>query len=134
MNRKEFIKNSIFLSAGFTVTGISACSLFDEKEMKLATEAEVKENGFVIKTFNRKSVFITYLEEKLTVFSLICRHKKCTVKYNANKEKFICPCHDGTYDKNGKVLSGPPPGPLRRFKTEIRNDEIWVLNEWEESA
>ena len=130
MNRKEFIQNSLFFSAGVVVTGLSGCSLFDEKKMKAATEAEVKEKGFVVKTFNRKEIFITYLEEKLTIFSLICRHKKCTVKYNNKKEQFICPCHDGTYDKTGKVVSGPPPSPLRRFQYEIRNGEIWVLNQW----
>lgn len=130
MNRKSFLKNSLIIGTGVAAVGTEACSLFDEKEMKVCMETELKENEYLMKTFNRKDIFLTYIDGQLTIFSLICRHKRCTVKYNTTKSQFICPCHDGIYDRSGKVVSGPPPGPLRKFKHEIRNGEIWVINEW----
>src|SRR4029077_15596077 len=41
--------------------------------------------------------------------SQACTHAGCTVQYNANKMEVICPCHQGTFDLNGNVVSGPPP-------------------------
>lgn len=107
---------------------MTGCGLFDEKEMRLGEIEQLKKQPFHIISFNRNDIFVTQSGGEWVIFSLVCRHKKCTVAYKPQEEKFICPCHDGIYDKNGKVLSGPPPGPLLRFKPEIRNGELWVLN------
>ena len=32
---------------------------------------------------------------------------------------FICPCHGGVYDFEGKVIGGPPVRPLDRFQTRV---------------
>lgn len=129
MNRRDFLQYTprlVFLAA--TTTSMTACGLFDEKEMRLGEIEQLKNKPFHIISFNRKDIFVTQSAGEWVIFSLICRHKKCTVAYKPQEEQFICPCHDGIYDKNGKVLSGPPPAPLRRFKHEIRNGELWVLN------
>ena len=34
-------------------------------------------------------------------------------------QRFICPCHGGVYDFNGKVAGGPPVRPLDRFYTRV---------------
>jgi len=47
--------------------------------------------------------------------SALCTHQGCTVGYNANSQKLVCPCHGGTFDTNGTVLAGPPPKPLQKF-------------------
>jgi len=59
-------------------------------------------------------------------FSLICTHLACTVSWNPEKREFYCPCHEGFFDAEGKVLSGPPPAPLERWKVEVRGDKIVV--------
>jgi Rieske Fe-S protein len=38
-------------------------------------------------------------------------------------------CHDGVFDKAGKVVSGPPPEPLHRFQTQIDNDQLMIYVE-----
>jgi menaquinol-cytochrome c reductase iron-sulfur subunit len=35
---------------------------------------------------------------------------------------FICPCHGGVYDFEGKVIGGPPVRPLDRFQTRLSPD------------
>ena len=35
-------------------------------------------------------------------------------------QRFICPCHGGVYDFDGKVAGGPPVRPLDRFYTRSR--------------
>jgi Rieske Fe-S protein len=37
-----------------------------------------------------------------------------------------CPCHAGTFDREGNVLSGPPNRPLSRYPAQVRGDEIVV--------
>ncbi len=64
--------------------------------------------------------------EGLTAMSLICTHLGCSVRWNADRRRFICPCHKGMYDANGQVLFGPPPSPLERLPVSIRGNTILV--------
>jgi Rieske Fe-S protein len=51
----------------------------------------------------------------LRIFVATCTHLNCTVGYQAEKDRFYCACHNGSFDTTGRVLSGPPPAPLRAF-------------------
>lgn len=44
-----------------------------------------------------------------------CTHLGCTINWKADAQAFICPCHDGKFGMDGKVLGGPPPRPLDQF-------------------
>ena len=61
------------------------------------------------------------------VMSNICTHLGCRIRWIAEKGQFFCPCHNGVFNKNGDVVSGPPPKPLNRFEVKIENNEIFVL-------
>ena len=37
-----------------------------------------------------------------------------------------CPCHNGMYDLNGAVVSGPPPKPLDEYVVRLRGEEGFV--------
>ena len=53
-----------------------------------------------------------------------CAHLGCPVKFVDAAGNFICPCHGGVYDFEGKVLGGPPVRPLDRFQTRVRNGQV----------
>ena len=55
-----------------------------------------------------------------------CAHLGCPVRYIQASEKFVCPCHGGVYDSQGKVLGGPPVRPLDRFYTKAENSRVLV--------
>jgi len=38
----------------------------------------------------------------------------------------VCPCHGGVYDFRGIRTGGPPPRPLDRFYTLIREGQVLV--------
>lgn len=59
-------------------------------------------------------------------FSLLCTHLACTVSWIPEKKEFYCPCHEGFFDAEGKVLSGPPPAPLERWKVEVNGEKVVV--------
>jgi len=55
-----------------------------------------------------------------------CMHLGCPVRFVEAAGRFICPCHGGVYDFEGKVDGGPPVRPLDRFYTEVRGTDLWV--------
>ena len=55
-----------------------------------------------------------------------CAHLGCPVRFVEAAGNFICPCHGGVYDFEGKVIGGPPVRPLDRFQTRVRGDLVEV--------
>jgi menaquinol-cytochrome c reductase iron-sulfur subunit len=53
-----------------------------------------------------------------------CAHLGCPVRFVSAAGNFICPCHGGVYDFEGKVIGGPPVRPLDRFQTRVRNGQV----------
>ncbi len=58
--------------------------------------------------------------------SNICTHLGCRVRWIPEQEKFFSPCHNGVFDKDGDVVSGPPPRPLDRFETKIEDGILFI--------
>ena len=55
-----------------------------------------------------------------------CAHLGCPVRYIQASKRFVCPCHGGVYDFEGKVEGGPPVRPLDRFYTRVTNGRVEV--------
>jgi Rieske Fe-S protein len=53
-----------------------------------------------------------------------CAHLGCPVNYVAPAQNFVCPCHGGVYDFQGKVIGGPPVRPLDHFQTRVQNGQV----------
>ena len=53
-----------------------------------------------------------------------CMHLGCPVRFVEAAGRFICPCHGGVYNFEGKVDGGPPVRPLDRFYTRVRNGQL----------
>jgi Rieske Fe-S protein len=60
--------------------------------------------------------------DEFIAISTRCAHLGCPVRFVQAAGNFICPCHGGVYDFEGKVVGGPPVRPLDRFQTRV-NDE-----------
>lgn len=56
-------------------------------------------------------------ENGFVAISTRCAHLGCPVRFVKAAANFICPCHGGVYDFEGKVIGGPPVRPLDRFQT-----------------
>ncbi len=93
------------------------------------TFSRMKEVGWRRVRINRTVYAITNDGENVTVFSDACTHLSCKVHWDAERNAFVCPCHNGVFDKEGNVVSGPPPRPLDRFEAKIENDQLMILVE-----
>jgi Rieske Fe-S protein len=55
-----------------------------------------------------------------------CAHVGCPVRWVAAADSFVCPCHGGVYNFRGQRTGGPPPRPLDRFYTRVRNGQVEI--------
>jgi Rieske Fe-S protein len=46
--------------------------------------------------------------DDFVALSSTCPHLGCQVRYEAQNRRFVCPCHNGTFDAAGHSISGPP--------------------------
>jgi cytochrome b6-f complex iron-sulfur subunit len=59
-------------------------------------------------------------EGDVRAFNAVCTHVDCTVQHRADKGDIFCSCHNGTYDLNGRNVSGPPPRPLETYRVTLK--------------
>ena len=88
-----------------------------------------KKDGWL--TANAKS--LAYVkrvkDDEVIAISATCTHLGCIVTWDDEQQIFKCPCHNGRYNPEGQVISGPPPAPLRKRKTKIEDGRILLATE-----
>jgi menaquinol-cytochrome c reductase iron-sulfur subunit len=65
-------------------------------------------------------------DQPYVAISTRCMHLGCPVRYIQASARFVCPCHGGVYNFEGKVEGGPPVRPLDRFYTRVRAGRVEV--------
>jgi cytochrome b6-f complex iron-sulfur subunit len=58
--------------------------------------------------------------------SRTCTHLGCSVPWDAEKNRFVCPCHGSTFSMTGEVLTSPAPRPLDIYPVRIENGIVKV--------
>ena len=133
MNRRRFLKTTSCALCGAAFAGTSvfleSCKknkvsvpftldLTQSANASLNTSGgSVVSNGVIV--VNTGGSFIAVTQR--------CTHSSCNVAYNQSSDNFVCPCHGGTFDINGNVISGPPPSPLKNY-TVSRSGNILTIS------
>lgn len=88
---------------------------------------ELAPNSAKIFRFGQKpAILVNTSKGDLKAFSAVCTHLNCTVQYDKDASLIWCACHNGRFDLNGRVISGPPPKPLEEYDVSVRGEEIVV--------
>ncbi len=87
-------------------------------------EYQVKDGWYITK--ERALCWVKVEGDKITAISATCTHLGCNVYWDEASKNFRCPCHAGVYDFEGKVIKGPPPRALDRFKVRVDGERILV--------
>jgi cytochrome b6-f complex iron-sulfur subunit len=91
---------------------------------------KLEEKKFVIVPVSGQRVIVLQApDQQLFAFSAKCTHEGCTVTYQPGQSVIWCPCHDGRFDINGRVVSGPPPQPLMKYDAHRQPDGVIVISE-----
>lgn len=65
-------------------------------------------------------------------FSSRCPHLGCQVHYAAAEGHYLCPCHQGVFDSDGKALAGPPAKAGQRlaaYRIEADGNSLYAVVE-----
>ncbi|MDZ8134043.1 MAG: Rieske 2Fe-2S domain-containing protein [Nostoc sp. DedQUE04] len=60
--------------------------------------------------------------------SPICIHLGCTVKWDLEKNHFICPSHGSQYDSQGRVVRGPAKRSLPLITVVVKQNQIRLVD------
>src|SRR5690606_3075483 len=83
---------------------------------------------FAFPTEDHPAILVRLGEDDLVAFSQKCTHLGCTVWHDAERQEYVCPCHEGFFDeRTGQVTAGPPELPLARIEVEVRDGTIWAI-------
>ncbi|HSB15115.1 MAG TPA: Rieske (2Fe-2S) protein [Bryobacteraceae bacterium] len=83
-------------------------------------------SGKIVKFGSRPVLLIRVSDTEWKAFSAICTHLNCTVQFQQSSHQIWCACHNGFYNLNGQVVSGPPPRPLDEYTVHIRGEEVVI--------
>ena len=145
--RRAFIKTTVLGSGAAILTGIPLISYFLAPAFKKTTgkwvdfgavealapesiemltyEFMVKDGWLVLP--QRGFVWAkTDKDRDIKIFSSSCTHLACNVIWQEETNQFICPCHSGRFDSNGKPVAGPPTKPLSLLENKIEEDNLLV--------
>ena len=99
------------VAAATQLTGLSGCG---PKVPEPPSVAEVPltslpEGEKVRVMMGSTPIEVTRTGDEVSAHSLWCTHLGCEVKWNGEKKRYLCPCHEGQYDARGFPVAGPPP-------------------------
>ena len=63
---------------------------------------------------------------KFTVFAINCAHLNCPVRWFAESQLFMCPCHGGVYYADGSRASGPPERGLFTYEVKVQGGKLMI--------
>jgi cytochrome b6-f complex iron-sulfur subunit len=88
---------------------------------------DLKPNTAKIVKFGTRPVLLMRVSEtEWKAYSAVCSHLNCTVQFNEAKQLIWCACHNGYYDLNGQVVSGPPPKPLEEYVVHLKAEDVII--------
>ncbi|MFC1935643.1 ubiquinol-cytochrome c reductase iron-sulfur subunit [Chloroflexota bacterium] len=83
-------------------------------------------DSWAVTTRSKTAWVVTQDGQIFTVFDPRCTHLGCPYFWQEDQKRFLCPCHNGIFDINGNVISGPPPRPLDRLPNKVEDGIILV--------
>jgi menaquinol-cytochrome c reductase iron-sulfur subunit len=85
-----------------------------------------RQTGWILNVTELSIYVLTDDGRTYVAMSNTCTHLGCRVRWIADQDQFFCPCHNAAFDKEGLVLTGPPPRPLDRYEVKVEEDQIFV--------
>jgi len=96
----------------------------------LVTATVEQQQGWVAAATQVAAFLKTEDGEHFEALSNVCTHLGCRVALEDGlvdgSPGFFCPCHDGLFDLDGAVVSGPVPAPLARLEVKVDRGDVFV--------
>ena len=137
IGRRDFLANLVLGVAGLLGVGMLGERFLaflypvvppeQKVEFDVIARDAIPAGGGIIAHTPYGHVALSDVGGEVRAFSAVCTHLGCIVKYQPGPGRaWYCPCHQGTYDATGRVVSGPPPRPLTRLPAAVREGRVFV--------
>ncbi len=149
LNRRNFLKNIVIGGAGILsagILGLFTTSLFNKqargwindwmeipkypelvpgKPVEIIYKKQKWEKG-KLRSYPQRSYIVKNEAGEISAIDPTCTHLGCICYWDESIRMFLCPCHGGAFDIDGKVKLGPPPRPLDRLEVRIQGKRLFI--------
>lgn len=137
INRRDFFGmawKGLGILVAIESVGMIMAYFFSGKNRNIGAPKQLLEAG-TVDTFGLGSVsafmggrfYLARQEDGgFIALSLRCTHLGCSVSWEENKKRFICPCHSSAFDISGDVLNPPAARALDYYPVLIENGIVKV--------
>jgi Rieske Fe-S protein len=137
INRRDFFKlawKGLGLVAAFETIGIVSAYFSSGRNKQASAPKQLLEAG-PVESFglNTVSAFMGgrfYLSRQqdggFIALSLRCTHLGCSITWEENRKRFICPCHSSAFAITGEVMNPPAARALDYYPVLIENGTVKV--------
>jgi cytochrome b6-f complex iron-sulfur subunit len=111
---------------GFLFSGKKDDQSLKPKQLIEAGNVESFKNNTVTAFRGGRFYLARLLDGGFIALSLRCTHLGCSINWEEDKNRFICPCHSSAFFINGEVQNPPAPSALDYFPVIIENGKVKV--------
>jgi nitrite reductase/ring-hydroxylating ferredoxin subunit len=132
LNRRTFLKRLVFAILSLEILYVFTGLLKKRGQSKEAENLiEAGHESFFEKDkvypFSAGHFYLSRLEDGgFLAISTKCTHLGCTIQFNTNRDRFVCPCHASAFNKYGEVLSPPATRALDLYPVLIKEGKLFV--------
>lgn len=137
-NRRSFLNRlwmffGVMAAAGYGWLGLSFMNSRKERNRPVKMKSIITAGS--VERFTRETVtaissdrfYLACLADgSFLALSRTCTHLGCSVPWDEEKNKFVCPCHGSTFTLTGEVLTAPASRPLDTYPVRIENGIVKV--------
>jgi len=137
-SRREFLRKlwkGLGVVASIEVIAVFFGFLFSGKKDDQTLKPKQLIEAGNVESFKKNSVTVfrggrfyltRLLDGGFIALSLRCTHLGCSINWEEDKNRFICPCHSSSFYINGEVQNPPAPSALDHFPILIENGIVKV--------
>lgn len=106
--------------------GVGPIDDFKAGEMRQVVIDPTYDAPLAIDKGKRAAYVVKKVDGTFDCFYMHCTHAGCPVRWSSGPQRFFSPCHGGVFDKEGRVLAGPPPRPLDRYEYKVEAGILYL--------
>jgi menaquinol-cytochrome c reductase iron-sulfur subunit len=114
------------LSGGRWIATVPLETLHEGEPRHVTLVADHRDAWTLEKAVQLGAAWLLRQGDEVNAWSTTCPHLGCAIDRSATAPGFFCPCHDSSFDPEGRRLSGPSPRDLDALATRVQDGVVQV--------
>lgn len=95
--------------------------------LAVARLADLRQGQPVLVDYGDDKLFVVRTSETGAVaFDAACPHARCSLRFDKDRNQFVCPCHGGVFALDGSRLAGPPRRDMIRAVVDVADGDVVI--------